>query len=82
MIGWQQAGKVEFHTKEITQGVGVLGAREPLEGIDRALGEDVFLELLQGLRPRRSLGLRCLLRWHVARLQHRGDRLQQFAISK
>ena len=42
VIGRQQAGEVKLHPEEITNRVGVFSAGEPLEGIDRAPGEDAF----------------------------------------
>ena len=82
VIGWQQACEIKIHSKEITYRVGVFSAREPLQGIGRALGEDAFLNDLQGLGSCRGSGLRLLLRRHFASLEHGRDGLQQLLIGE
>ena len=80
MIGRQQSGEVKFHAKEVKQRVGILRAGEPLERIGRAIGENLLLEQLQGLRPRLSHGLGRFFRRHVARLEDRNNGLEQLRI--
>ena len=70
VIGRQQAGEIKLHPEEITHRVGVFGASESLEWIDRALREDAFLEHLHDLGDCFGFGLRRLFRRHFAGLEH------------
>ena len=82
VIGRQQAGEIKIHAKKIPHRVGVLSTSESLEGVNRALGENVFLNNLQGTRPSCGRGLWRLLRRHFASLKHGCNGLQQLLIGE
>ena len=62
--------------------VSVLSTGQSFERIGRTLGEDLFLNHLQGFGPCCGRGLRRTLRRHFTSLKHGGNDLQQLLIGE